>query len=159
MQYRFRHWLYLQVLYEQLPVERRRHLHRCIGESKEAGYGAQTREIAAELAVHFTQAGDVPGAIAYRYMAAQNARQRHAYHESIAHLRRGLALLHTLPDTLERSRQEISILLELGVPLMFLKGESAPEAEEVYNRAGTVAAGRRTVLEFRDLNGAFWRGE
>ena len=42
MQYRFRHWLYLQVLYEQLPVEQRRHLHRCIGASKEAGYGAQT---------------------------------------------------------------------------------------------------------------------
>ena len=135
MQYRFKHWLYLQVLYEQLPVERRRYLHRCIGESKEAGYGAQTPDIAAELVIHFSQARDVPRAIAYHYMAAQNARRRHTYHESIEHLRRGLALLGTLPETLERIQQEIRMLLELGVALIFLKGESAPEVEDVYNRA------------------------
>jgi hypothetical protein len=36
-------------------------LHQQIGARKEAGYGAQARQIAAELAVHFTRGRDPPG--------------------------------------------------------------------------------------------------
>ena len=51
--YQFRHALYQEVFYERIPAARRSSLHRRIGERTEAAYGAQAKEIAAELAVHF----------------------------------------------------------------------------------------------------------
>jgi predicted ATPase len=57
--YRFQHALYQQVLYESLGTARRVQLHQRIGTRLEAGYGAQTGEVAAQLAVHFERAGEV----------------------------------------------------------------------------------------------------
>ena len=55
--YRFRHARYPQILYEGVPAARRRQLHRRVGESKETAFIGRSAEIAAELAVHFEQAG------------------------------------------------------------------------------------------------------
>jgi predicted ATPase len=61
--YRFLHALYQEVLYEQVSAGRRVSLHRQIGERIETAYGNQTREVAAELAVHFEQGQDVRRAV------------------------------------------------------------------------------------------------
>jgi predicted ATPase/DNA-binding winged helix-turn-helix (wHTH) protein len=58
VQYRFRHALYQEVLYEQLGQGQRMRLHRQIGQRKEAGYGELASEIAPELARHFTEGRD-----------------------------------------------------------------------------------------------------
>ena len=50
--YRFRHALYQQVLYEQLPELRRVQFHRRIAARLEAGYSQHAPQIAAELAFH-----------------------------------------------------------------------------------------------------------
>jgi predicted ATPase len=60
-QYRFRHALYQQMLYRRLAAVRRMQGHRQIGVRLEAGYGAHTAEIAAELAVHFERGQDTGG--------------------------------------------------------------------------------------------------
>jgi tetratricopeptide (TPR) repeat protein len=54
--------------------------------------------------------------------------------EAIAHLIKGLALLKTLPDTLERSQQGLQLQLALAVPLMGTKGYAAPELVPIYAR-------------------------
>ena len=59
--YRFRHVLYQQVLYEQVGLTRRRHLHQRIGARLEAGYGAAAGEVAAHLAVHCERGGEICG--------------------------------------------------------------------------------------------------
>jgi predicted ATPase len=64
-QYRFQHALYQQVLYESLGTARRVQLHQAIGGRLEAGYGARAGEMAAQLAVHFEQAGVVQRAVHY----------------------------------------------------------------------------------------------
>ncbi|MGH8569638.1 MAG: ATP-binding protein, partial [Gammaproteobacteria bacterium] len=56
--YRFLHALHPQILYERLPVSRRRQLHERVGQSKETAFGSRSAEIAAELAVHFEAARD-----------------------------------------------------------------------------------------------------
>jgi predicted ATPase/DNA-binding winged helix-turn-helix (wHTH) protein len=136
--YRFRHPLYPQVLYEQLGNSRRMQLHRRIGVCLEAGHGAQARDLAAQLAVHFEHGGEVQQAIHYLQQAADNATRRNAHHEAVAVLTKGLALLKTLPDSRERSQRELALLLVLGQRLMAVKGYAAPEVGEVYTRAHTL---------------------
>jgi predicted ATPase len=55
--------------------------------------------------------------------------------EAIAHLRTGLALLQTLPETPERSQQELRLLIALGASCIATKGSGAPEVEQTYLRA------------------------
>ena len=136
--YRFHHALYPQVLYEALGTARRGRLHHQVGARLEAGYGARAGEIAAQLAVHFERGGVVQRAVHYWQQAGANAARRHAHHEAIAALTKGLALLATLPESPERTRDELTLLLSLGELLMAAKGWGSPEVGEVYTRAHTL---------------------
>jgi predicted ATPase len=133
--YRFQHALYQQVLYERLGSARRVQLHRCIGARLEAGYGSRAGELAAQLAVHFERGGETSQAVHYWQQVGATAARRHAHHEAIAALRKGLALLATLPDRSERNQQELALQLPLGELLMAAKGMAAPDVGEVYTRA------------------------
>jgi DNA-binding winged helix-turn-helix (wHTH) protein/predicted ATPase len=133
--YGFVHALYQEVLYERLSANRRVRLHKQIGEREEAGYGAQAGEIAAELAVHFERGRDYERAVQYRQQAGEKAMRRNANQEAIDHLTKGLEVLKMLPDTPERTRQELTLQLALGVPLQLLNGWGASSVVAVYNRA------------------------
>jgi predicted ATPase len=104
----------------------------------EAGYGARAGEIAPQLAVHFERAGEVQRAVHYWHQTGDNAARRNAHHEAVAALTRGLALLATLPDSPERTRHELTLLLRLGEFRMAAQGTAAPEVGEVYTRAHTL---------------------
>jgi DNA-binding winged helix-turn-helix (wHTH) protein len=133
--YRFRHALYPQIVYEGLPAARRRQLHRRVGESKETAFGSRGAEIAAELAVHFEQAGDAPRAVRYLGQAAQKALGRSAAREAADLLARALDRLQTLPETPERARQELALQASLGVALLMSRGYTAPEVKHAFDRA------------------------
>src|SRR5207249_4692843 len=102
------------------------HLHQQIGARKEAGYGAQARQIAAELAVHFARGHDAWRAVHYLQYAGENALRRSAYQEAITHLTTGLEVLTTLPETRERSQQELAVQMTLGMALRVTKGSEDP---------------------------------
>jgi predicted ATPase len=104
-QYGFRHALYQQVLYEQVGQARRVRLHRQFGEWKETSYGGRAAEIAAELAVHFTQGRNYRRAVLHYGQAGENAFHRSAYREALDHCQEGLELLARIPDTPARQRQ------------------------------------------------------
>jgi DNA-binding winged helix-turn-helix (wHTH) protein/predicted ATPase len=131
----FRHALYQQVLYERVAVMRRVRLHRRIGAWGEQVYGAQGSNLAAELAMHFERGHDYARAVQYLGQAAKNAGRRHALQEAVALLRKALELLKLLPDTPERTQQELALHIALGVPLLMTKGYAAPEVEHTYARA------------------------
>jgi tetratricopeptide (TPR) repeat protein len=61
--------------------------------------------------------------------------QRSANAETITHLTAALELLKIFPDTPERTQQELTLQLALGVPLQAAKGIAAPEVGKVYIRA------------------------
>jgi predicted ATPase/DNA-binding winged helix-turn-helix (wHTH) protein len=152
--YRFRHALYQQVLYERVGSARRAQLHRRIGARLEAGYRNRAAEIAAQLAVHFERGGEIGGAIHYWQQVGETAARRHAHPEAIAALRKGLALLATLPDSLARSQHEVALQLPLGELLMAAKGMAAPEVGEVYTRARALCHQvGETPQSFRALQG------
>ncbi|HET9711993.1 MAG TPA: AAA family ATPase [Pyrinomonadaceae bacterium] len=104
--YRFIHALYLNVLYNRVAPTRRSQIHGRIGERGEAAYGDSVSEIAAELAVHFEQSRDLPRAVKYLQMAAENAAGRSAHREAIALAKRGLELLKSLPDSSQFAEQQ-----------------------------------------------------
>jgi predicted ATPase len=133
--YSFIHALYQEVVYNQLPAAQRVHLHRRIGEGLEAGYGAQAGDIAAELATHFERGRDARRAVTYRRQAADNALRRYANREAIEHLSKGLALLHTLPESPKRAQEELDLLIALGPALMAARGYGALEVERAYAQA------------------------
>jgi tetratricopeptide (TPR) repeat protein len=137
--YRFMHALYQEVAYNRLPAARRVQLHRRIGEREEAGYGPQVRERAAVLAMHFTRGRDFHRAVRYLQYAGENARQRSAFVEAIAYLTQGLELLEALPDTPERTRQELDFLTALARALQVTKGGGTPELEPVLTRASALS--------------------
>jgi len=133
--YSFLHALYQEVLYERIPAGQRIGLHNRIGEREEQAYGDRAKTIAAELAVHFERGREYRQAIKYLQQAGENALQRSANREAIAHLTSALELLQTLPDTPVRAQQELTLQVAIGVPLMATKGWSAPEVERAYIRA------------------------
>ena len=104
--YQFRHALYHEVVYARVSAGHRVRLHQRIGARMEAGYGAQARQMAAELAGHFTRGHDVERAVIYLHYAGEQALRRSAYPEAITHLTQGLEVLTTLPATPTRAQQE-----------------------------------------------------
>jgi predicted ATPase len=131
----FRHALYRATLYERLSATRRARLHVAIGDRLERGFGERARERAAELATHFERGGDIARAVRYHHAAGENASGRSAARLAIEHYRRALHLLADLPDSRERTQQEIALNIALGPLLMACEGFGAPAAEEVYRRA------------------------
>jgi tetratricopeptide (TPR) repeat protein len=122
VQYRFRHALYQEVLYEQLGQGQRIRLHQQLGERKEAGYGERAREIAPELAVHFTEGRDYGRAVQYYGHASETALRRGTYGNAIAYCQEGLDLLERLPETAARQRQELALRMFLYSAAMATQG-------------------------------------
>src|SRR5262249_10976614 len=100
-----------------------------------------TAEAQPELvAHHYTEAGLIEQAVPYWQHAGQRAIERSAHVEAIAHLRNGLALLQTLPETPEHLQCEVNMLIALGASLLATKGYAAPEVEQTYIRARQLCA-------------------
>jgi hypothetical protein len=65
----------------------------------------------------------------------QRAVERSAYAEAISSLTAALDLLTTLPETRERSQQELSVQMTLGTALRVTKGGGAREVEQLFTHA------------------------
>jgi predicted ATPase len=138
--YRFQHALYRQVLAERLGEIRRIQVHRCIGARLEQSYGPQTPMISTQLACHFAHGRAPHRAVQYLYQAGEQALHHGAYYEARRHFEAGLELLRLLPDTLERTRQEVALLLALGAVLMATEGLAASEVLHTYRQAHMLCA-------------------
>ena len=133
--YRFVHALYQHALYTRVSAAQRVRFHQRIGTRLETGHGAQAGDMAAELAIHFERGRDAQRAIQYLRHAGERSMERSAYVEAVAHVTRGPEVLQTLPDTVERTQQELVLQLTLGRALTIAKGYAAPETGKVFTRA------------------------
>jgi predicted ATPase len=133
--YTFKHALIQDAAYESLLKSTRQQYHQRIAHVLEEQF-PETAEAQPELvAHHLTEAGLTGQAVTYWYKAGQEAIQRSANVEAIAHLRKGLEVLKALPNTPQRMHQELDVQTMLGTALLAVKGYSAPEVEAVYARA------------------------
>lgn len=137
--YRFRHILFQRYVYNSLDEVERVYLHEAVGNVLEQLYEGQTEEVAGQLARHFQAAGLTAKAVNYLHQAGERAVRLSANEEAIGHYTQALELLETLPDTPERTRQELSLQIALSAPLAMTKGYGAPEMIHVYTRARELA--------------------
>jgi class 3 adenylate cyclase/tetratricopeptide (TPR) repeat protein len=133
--YLFKHALIQETAYQSLLRSTRQQYHQPIAHALEERF-PETGETQPELlAHHYMEAGLAAQAIPYWQRAGQRAIQRSAHAEAIAHLTQGLEVLQTLPETVERSYQELLVQTTLGPALMAARGFAAPEVGHAYARA------------------------
>jgi DNA-binding winged helix-turn-helix (wHTH) protein/tetratricopeptide (TPR) repeat protein len=137
--FRFLHVLYRDVLYDRVPPGHRIDIHRRIAERQEEAYGENSEEISVELAHHYRLCANQTRALKYLELAGKRATARHAYHEAEQHYRQALAALQTVPESPERLRHELSLLLSLGHIIGVTRGYSSEGATGVFRRAMSLA--------------------
>jgi len=154
--YQFKHALIRDAAYEALLKSRRKDLHLVAARTIEDKFAALKEAHPEVLARHWTEAGLSFEAIQYWKLAGRRAAEHSAHAEAISHLTKGLELLHSLPESSERSSLEWEIQTNLGPALMASKGFGASEVGETYNRALELARNSKQGTEsFRALWGLF----
>lgn len=125
---RFAHEMYRELLYDTLGPARRVQVHRAIGARLAAAYGADSEQIAPELATHHERGRDYPAAVAELTIAARVAMSRAAYPEAHDYLHHALSLLGQVPDGAERERLELQLRRASVVAVGSVWGWRQPEA-------------------------------
>jgi class 3 adenylate cyclase/predicted ATPase len=133
--YFFKHALIQDTAYQSLLKSTRQQYHQRIAQVLEEHFSETAQAQPELLAHHYTEASLIEQAVGYWHKAGQRASERSAHVEAISHLRQGLALLQTLPETPHRIRQELLLLIALGVSLRATKSYASPEVKEIYTRA------------------------
>jgi predicted ATPase len=155
--YIFKHSLIQDATYQSLLKSTRQKYHRKIAQVLEEHFTESVEMQPELLAHHYTEAGLNEQAVGYWHQAGKRATQRSANVEAISHLTEGLEVLMTLPDTLERARQELDFQTTLGPVLMATKGVASLDVKGAYARARELCqkVGETPQL-FPVLNG-LWR--
>jgi len=131
----FKHALVQDAAYESLLKARRRGLHARIAKLLEDEYSDRGDIEPELLAHHYTEADQAEPALRYWLRAGQQSTRQCAHAEAIAHLRRGLSIVDTLPQSEEKNCSEIEFRKVLGVPLMNKEGAASAVVFENYQRA------------------------
>ena len=156
--YRFKHALMQDAAYETMLKSRRRELHSVVARvlSDEFKHIAEAQPEL--LAYHLTQAGAMKEAIGYWQRAGQQAVERSANIEAIAHFSHGLELVKLLPEGAQRDQLELDLRVALGVPLSASRGYSAPEVEQTYTRARELSEKVGGSPQFANIVWGLWVG-
>jgi class 3 adenylate cyclase/tetratricopeptide (TPR) repeat protein len=131
--YLFKHALVQDAAYSTLLRGRRQELHARVAAALEQHFADLVERQPELLAHHLTAAGNTERSVDQWLKAGRYAAARLAYLEAIAHIQRGLGLLHSLPESPVRNGREIDLQLALGLCQYTAKG--AVEARPPYVRA------------------------
>jgi DNA-binding winged helix-turn-helix (wHTH) protein/tetratricopeptide (TPR) repeat protein len=154
--YTFIHALYQHVIYEEIPAERRRHLHLRIGEALERADHDGAPQNAFRLASHFERGGDPARAITYFAAAAAEAQQRFAPREAIGCLEAALRLTEHLQDVKQRCQREIELRVPLTAALNLVYGYASAEVRENCERARVLCEQTGSLSELYEALYALW---
>ena len=149
--YRFKHALIQDAAYQSLLKSTRQQHHQRIADVLESRFGEVVAKQPELLAHHYTEAGLGAQALPYWRAAGEWALERSANREAAVHVTTGLEVLGVLPETPERSRQELALQIMLGAALGATQGYQA--VEHVYARACELA---RQVGSTPELFPALW---
>lgn len=133
--FRFKHALLQEAAYRSQAKSERQAAHRDIAAALQ-NHGADIVASPPEIvAQHFAAGGEIRQAIAYWIQAGQQAAQRSANLEAIAHFRNGLQHLIELPPGTDTDSLELTLQTHLGATLHACKGYGSAEAEAAFTRA------------------------
>ncbi len=126
LQYEFKHGLYREVLYRQIPATRLRAMHVRLAEGTEAVAVPAGLSALSELAVHFEEGRSYERAVKYLVLAAAEAARRYSHADSLRLLQRALELL---PQRGSRGTPEIEVqILEKISDALYAQGDMEQSA-------------------------------
>jgi class 3 adenylate cyclase/tetratricopeptide (TPR) repeat protein len=120
LEYVFKHALTQEVAYNSLLSNRRKVIHKKIGNAVEELYAESLEEFYGVLAYHFSKGEELEKAHQYLKLAGEKATQDHALWEAYGFFKQDVELLNRLPDNEERKRKLIEVIQLMRVSLMFL---------------------------------------
>jgi DNA-binding CsgD family transcriptional regulator/tetratricopeptide (TPR) repeat protein len=127
--YAFRHALVGEAVYEDLLPGERITLHAAIAEALELDPyllgELSSSGVAAEMAMHYHAAHDLPRALPASVEAGVAAERVFAYREAMRHFERALEIWPRVPDAAERADLDLAELLRLASHSANYAGESA----------------------------------
>ena len=134
--YVFRHALIREAAYDSLLRSTRRRHHRRIAHVMASQFAAEAEAQPEYVAMQLAEGGELCEAVRWWQSAGRRAFGHAAFAEAAAHYERGLALLRTIPASVERDQRELELEVELGYALIPVRGWSAPETARAFTRAG-----------------------
>jgi len=138
--YVFKHALIQEAAYQSLLKKTRKEYHARVANVLEQQFSEVAQTHPELIAHHLTGAELHQRAADYWYRAGRRAIERSANLEAITQLRNGLDALRAIPESPERSQQELAMQALLGMALIFAKGYSEREVEQAYARARDLCA-------------------
>ena len=162
VRYAFKHALLRDAIYHSLLRSKRQQIHAEIAASLENDFPELAENQPEVLAYHHQEAAHHQLAIHCWVKSGQRALAHSANVEAIANFRNALQLLNALPETPERTKQEVDIQLALGIPLIAVQGYASEETREAFSRARTLCLQLGNIPEyFQALFGSWgycWMG-
>ena len=137
--YGFKHVLLQDAAYASLLRGKRQQIHAVVKRALEDGFPGVVEAQPELLAFHCMEAGLVREAIDYWERAGRRAAQRYATREAAVHFRRALELLRRMPESPERDRTELNLLIAAGAVMIATVVSIDPEVASTYARAGELA--------------------
>jgi predicted ATPase len=162
VRYAFKHALLRDAIYHSLLRSKRQQIHAEIAASLENDFPELAENQPEVLAYHHQEAAHHQLAIHCWVKSGQRALAHSANVEAIANFRNALQLLNALPETPERTKQEVDIQLALGIPLIAVQGYASEETREAFSRARALCLQLGNIPEyFQALFGSWgycWMG-
>jgi class 3 adenylate cyclase/tetratricopeptide (TPR) repeat protein len=137
--YSFKHALVQDTAYASLLKTRRQRLHQVIAQTICDKFHEQAETEPEVIAHHFTEAGLIESAVAWWGNAGRRAISRLANFEAVQSFTKGLELVAAFPSGEERDKQELSLRLSLGLPLLATRGYASADVERNYEAASELA--------------------
>jgi class 3 adenylate cyclase len=126
-EYTFKHALTQEVAYGTVLMERRRIIHERTAAALEAMFAATIDDHLAELADHYNHSANALKAVEYLGRAAGQAGIRSAYNEALRYARDALTRVREMPESRERDKSELRILMILSPLIVSTQGFSSSE--------------------------------
>lgn len=135
LMYAFHHALVQDAAYESLLKSERKALHARVAEVLAGQFAEVAEHEPEQLARHYAAAEAWAQAVPLWLKAGQQAWQRSAAQEAIAHLSAGLAWVDRVPDPAARAALELRLQSALGVVYFAAVSYVAPQAQQAFLRA------------------------
>ena len=142
LEYIFKHALTQEVAYNSLLLARRKEIHGRIGKAIEELYADRLEEFYEMLAYHYSRGEDLEKAVRYLTLSGNKLARRHSPLEASSFYKEALVALRRLPETEERKKQELDVLVLAVTPLHLL---GFPEGS-----LGMLEEGEALAKELRD---------
>ena len=156
VRFAFKHVLLRDAIYDSLLRSKRQQIHADIAAILQNDFPALAENQPEVLAYHYQEAGNHQRAIRCWFDSGQRALAHSANVEAIANFRKALQLVRALPETPERTKQEIDIQLALGIPLIAVQGYASAETREAFSRARFLCQRLGNVPEYFQALFGLW---